>query len=336
MVGPIKKLRPWQYIGLGVLLLITIYLSGPRPASPQIVEALPEVPQDPQEAANYLEAKEAGLSIRPDNEARIIWANDSLRQRTPVSIVYLHGFTASQHEGEPVHVNIAQEMGANLLLTRLHSHGLITPEPLLDFTAEASIKSAQEALALGKALGEKVVLMGTSTGGTLALLLAALHPDDVDALVLYSPNIKINDPNAWLLNDPWGLQVARIVIGSDYRDIEADEIYKRYWNTHYRIESLPELQELIESTMTPEIFQQVKQPVFMGYYYKNESEQDLVVRVDAMKQMFAQLGTPESSKTERAYPETGAHVIISGLLSKDWETVQVETLDFLTNQAELN
>jgi alpha-beta hydrolase superfamily lysophospholipase len=80
-------------------------------------------------------------------------------------------------------------------------------------TAENLWESAQQAYAIGKQLGNKVILMGTSTGGTLALQLAAAYPE-IAGLVLYSPNIAINDPNAWILNNPWGLQIARLVKGS--------------------------------------------------------------------------------------------------------------------------
>lgn len=37
--------------------------------------------------------------LRPDNEARVVWA-DSIR-RTPC-VVFLHGFSASRREGDPV------------------------------------------------------------------------------------------------------------------------------------------------------------------------------------------------------------------------------------------
>jgi hypothetical protein len=40
--------------------------------------------------------------------------------------------------------------------------------------------------------------------------------------VLLSPNIAINDPNAWLLNDHWGLQIARLVVGGKYIEFKED------------------------------------------------------------------------------------------------------------------
>ena len=60
----------------------------------------------------------------------------------------------------------------------------------------------------------------------------------------------------------------------------------------------------------------------MLYYYKNEQEQDPVVKVGAMLKMFDQLGTPISKKQKIALPNTGNHVIGSSITSKDIEGVE--------------
>jgi esterase/lipase len=245
-------------------------------------------------------------------------------------MVYLHGFSASQAEGEPVHRDLAKKFGTNLYLSRLAEHGIDTTESMLNLTAEKFWASAQEALAIGKQLGNKVILIGTSTGGTLALKLAADYPD-IYALILLSPNIAINDPNAWILNNPWGLQVARMVKGSKYIDSEdTRDIYRKYWTYHYRIEAAVALEELLETTMNKETFQKVKQPTLMLYYYKDEVHQDSVVKVSPMKKMFTQLGTPAARKKEMAMPNTGNHVIGSYIRSKDVEGVEREIEKFMT------
>ena len=69
--------------------------------------------------------------------------------------------------------------------------------------------------------------------------------------------------------------------------------------------------------MTPEQFQKVKQPVFMGYYYKDEEHQDKVVSVPAMLAMFDELGTPADKKQKMAFPNAGEHVIASHFTSGD-------------------
>jgi alpha-beta hydrolase superfamily lysophospholipase len=45
---------------------------------------------------------------------------------------------------------------------------------------------------IAKKLGKKVIIMSTSTGGTLSLQLAAAFPE-IAGLVMYSPNIEINN-----------------------------------------------------------------------------------------------------------------------------------------------
>ena len=70
-------------------------------------------------------------------------------------MLYLHGFSASTEEGDPVHRNIALALKANLYLPRLSDHGLIEEEPMLNFTGQKYLDSAKEALAIAKKIGER-------------------------------------------------------------------------------------------------------------------------------------------------------------------------------------
>jgi pimeloyl-ACP methyl ester carboxylesterase len=209
----------------------------------------------------------------------------------------------------------------------LDAHGIDTTEPLLSFTADGVWNSAKEAYAIGKKLGKKVILMATSTGGTLALKLAAEYPD-IAGLILLSPNIAINDSKAWILNNHWGLQIAKLVAGKYRKAADTTAIYAQYWNNKYRIEATVQLEELLESTMKESTFKKVTQPVLLLYYYKDEEHQDPVVKVSAMKRMFDQLGTPEKLKRQVAVPNAGDHVIGSYIKSKDIQTVEAETEKF--------
>ena len=107
------------------------------------------------------------------------------------------------------------------------------------------------------------------------------------------------------------------------------EEYAKYWNNFYRIESLVALQELIETSMKKNTFNQVEQPVYLAYYYKNEEEQDPVVRVPAMLKMFDELGTDSSKKRKEAFPNTGNHVLASPIKSKDVAGIEEGTIRFL-------
>lgn len=316
-----------KWLGLTILVLILVYFMGPRPSRPIFSKELPSVPEEPGALVQYIEQQESRHKIKPDNEARIVWFEDSARNRTEYSVVYLHGFSASQEEGDPVHTHFASTFGCNLYLARLAEHGIDTTEVLLNYTADKAWESAKEAYVIGKKLGKKVILMSTSTGGTLALKLAAEYPD-IAGLILLSPNIAINDPNAWLLNNHWGLQIARMIKGKYNKSKDTSAIYAQYWNNKYRMESTVQLEELLESSMKESTFKKISQPTLLLYYYKDEDNQDPVVKVSAMKRMFDQLATPEAQKRAFAVPHAGDHVIGSAIKSKDVQTVQVHCRKF--------
>jgi pimeloyl-ACP methyl ester carboxylesterase len=316
-----------KWLGIIVLVLIIIYFLGPHPTPPKYAKQLPEVPASAADLEKYIATAEAAHKIKPDNEARILWLNDSLKQQTEYAVVYLHGFSASQEEGDPVHYQFAQQFGCNLYLSRLAAHGLDTTEPMATLTADELWNSAKDAYAIGKKLGKKVILMATSTGGSLALKLAAEYPE-IAGLLLLSPNIAINDPNAWALNNPWGLQIAHLVQGKYNLSSDTTAIYKQYWYHQYRMESAVALQDFLETSMKASLFEKIKQPTLLLYYYKDEEHQDPVVKVSAMKRMFRQLGTPDSLKREVAIPNAADHVLGSYIKSKDIAKVQQECEKF--------
>jgi esterase/lipase len=319
-----------RFFGILIVLAILVYVFGPKPPKPELNKDLPSISASIVNVESFVQKKESGFSIKPDNESRIIWAKDSIKERTNYCVLYLHGFSASWYEGYPAHVNFAKHFGCNLYIPRLHDHGLVTEDALMDMTPDKLWESAKEALMIARNLGKKVIIMSTSTGGTLGLKLAADFPEYVDGLILYSPNIRINNSSAFVLSKPWGLQIGRKVNGSKYRipneDFESKEC--EYWNCKYRMEAVVYLQQLVEATMKKETYENVTAPVFLGYYYKDEQHQDETVRVDAMLEMFDELGTMPDKKVKMAFPEAGQHVIACELTSGSVDEVIAATLKF--------
>ncbi len=322
-------MRFYKKIFLIMLPVVLVLMFGPKPLNPNYNKTLPIVPTSAIELEQYVLLQEKQHHLKPNNEARIIWENDSTKQVTDYAIVYLHGFSASQEEGNPVHRNIAKKFGCNLYLARLAAHGIDTTEALVNMTANNLWESAKQAYTIGKRLGKKVILISTSTGGTLAIKLAAEYPE-IAGNILYSPNIAINDKNAWFLNNSWGLQVARLVKGSNYNIIKSDTaIYKNYWNDKYRLEATTELEELLETTMNKETFSKIHQPSLALYYYRDDAHQDNVVKADAIKNMMQEINTTASQKKCIALPNVANHVLASPILSKDIASVENETTKFL-------
>jgi pimeloyl-ACP methyl ester carboxylesterase len=202
---------------------------------------------------------------------------------------------------------------------------------MMNLTADNNWESVKQALAIGKQLGNKVIVMGTSTGGTNALQLAAAYPNDVAALVLLSPNIAINNDKAYLLNKHWGTQLAELVTGHDH-NVSNDTLlpfYKQYWYYRYPYKGAAALQEILATSMLPETFAKIKQPSLLLYYYKDPVHQDSVVRVDAELRMFDELGTPPALKRKQAMPNAGNHVLGSYIKSHDVEGVQQQIALFM-------
>jgi hypothetical protein len=103
----------------------------------------------------------------------------------------------------------------------------------------------------------------------------------------------------------------------------------KYWSKRLHINAYTSLAVLVKSKMNAETFKNVRQPLFMGYFYKNEEIQDKVVSIPAMLTMYEQLGTPEPDKRKIPFPEAGDHVITSPIKTEQWKPVLDASISFL-------
>ncbi len=319
--------RGITFIAVPVVVLGSIFALGPKASFPDFDPAIAPIAMSLEDLDAFIAAKESEVAnLKPNNQSRIIWA-DSIRQ-TDFAVVYLHGFSASGMEGDPVHINFAKKFGWNLYIPRLAGHGIEDEDAFAGLTPQDLIDSAKEAIAIGQLLGKKVIVMSTSTGGTLSIYLAATNPEAIFAQILYSPNIDLYSQAADILTYPWGLHIGQMVEGERryLHDVEGEA--RNYWTMTYRLEGVVTLKYLMEHTMKPEIFRKIKQPLFLGYYYKNEEEQDHIVSVEAMQQFFNEAGTSNDNKIKRAFPEANHHVICSRFRSKAVDEVTSETIRF--------
>lgn len=318
-----------KYTLLILVALLLLYLSGPTLPKPVLNQDLPVITGS---VENFVSAANSapGIQIRPGCEAKILWANDSIKSPTEFVLLYLHGFSASRREGYPVNEDFARQFGCNAYLARLASHGLVTDLPLIDMTPERLYESAKEALVVAQQLGKRVIIMGCSTGCTLALKLAADFPGRVEALILYSPNIKIKQKSAVMLSGNWGLEIARLTYRGKTREVKYDSMSEmcKFWYCSYRLESTVYLQQLLDATMNEELFARITCPTFVAYYYKNEAQQDPVVEVKAALRMYRELGTPTAKKRAVAFPEAGNHVLACDLTSGAVAEVRSSTYQF--------
>lgn len=322
-------MKIFAWVIIIIILLLIVYFAGPKPKIPTLNFKISDgmVSENLMVLEKEINEKEQSIpGIRPDNQARIVWADTANKSKTEYCVVYMHGFSASCGEGYPVNLNFAKRYGCNMYMARLSEHGIKSEDELLNLTPENYLESAKEAVNIGRQLGEKVILMATSTGGTLSLALASENPC-IHALVLYSPNIEVADKQSNIFLKPWGLQIARLMKGK-YNEFDDPPEVQKYWNSKYRLEAVQAMKVLVEATMTQSTFEKINQPLFLGYYYKNEDEQDETVSVKRMLEMYEQINTPENLKWKIAFPEAGCHAIPSSIYNKNVKKVEVKTFQF--------
>ena len=211
--------------------------------------AVPEVPgADALDA--WLAAREAEVPALRDGEAAsVVWAG-APGARTDLALVYVHGFSAGVHEIRPVPERVAAALGANLHFARLSGHGrdgAAMAEPAVrDWAADLA-----RAMAVGRALGDRVVVVGTSTGATLAALLAAEpamapHREGLAGVALIAPNFAVANPAARLLSMPAARVWAPWVAGAE-RSFEAlNPDHGARWTTTYPTVALLPMQALVD------------------------------------------------------------------------------------------
>ena len=322
-------MRKRRIVLAAALVLGAVAALGPRAQRRELTVRLPAVPTAPLQLQAWVDAHEAAQpGVRPDNHARIVWADPQHPARTTCAIVYLHGFGASQGEGAPVHRELARDFGCNLYLSRLPGHGLIAPDAMRGLDAQRLVDGAARALAIGHALGERVIVIGTSMGGALALELAAQQPQAVDALVLWSPLVRERDDRLASMFWPWGGVFMRYAYnrGNEIVPQHGDSLH---WSKAIHLDGYRSVAVLSRSALNPLTFARIHTPAFVGYYYRDEKNQDSTVSVPAILGMFDQLGTLARLKRKQDFPDAGAHVIASAVYSKSVEAVHRRSREFL-------
>jgi alpha-beta hydrolase superfamily lysophospholipase len=272
---------------------------------------------------NYFETVESAYSdITPGTEKRIVWAGQS-ETRTKVSVLYLHGFSATSEEIRPVPDRVAQALGANLVFTRLAGHGR-PGAAMAEVTVQDWMQDLAEALAAARAVGDRVVVIATSTGATL-MTAAALDDDlsrDVAALVLVSPNYGVNHPMAPLLTWPAARVWLPLIAGKERSFPVRSADHERYWTTSYPSVAVLPMAALVKAVMRLKV-EEVRLPALFWF-----SKRDKVVRPDLTADVAARWGGETRIVNRNPGPEDDpyAHVMAGDVMSPGQTDVAVEDI----------
>lgn len=263
----------------------------------------------------YLALKEKTASLEyaltPGAEKRVVWAGEP-GARTKRVVIYLHGFSATRQEIAPVPELVAKSLGANLFETRLASHGRLDNGPM-DAAAEAWVNDGVEALAVGRALGDELILIGTSTGATVAAAVAS-HPDfeSVSGLVFVSPNFGPARAGSSIAIGPYGPQIMRALAGEYLSWDAANEGQETFWTTRYRYSAVIEMMRLLELALQEAPAIDVDQAMLVY------SPKDDVVSVEKLLLNFELLNSSEKTVLRIDEPASlSPHVLTGDILGPE-------------------
>lgn len=293
---------------LGVIFLMNIF--GPREPVDWDISFRDAELGDNVDA--YLQKTEAQFDdIIEGAEKEVIWAG-SPGAVTTVSIVYIHGFSATKQEIRPVPDKIAAALGANLYFTRLTGHGRGGPA-MTQATANDWLNDAAEAIAIGRSIGQEVIVLATSHGGTLTSMIS-LDPvlmQGVKGITFLSPNFGLANKMSGILTIPFARTIVPMVAGKErFWNAHNDE-HAKWWTTRYpTVAVLPMAASLRTAAGLP--FHEVKIPALFIF-----SPDDQVVRADAIRRTASLWGGPtETWEVELGdADDPSSHVLAGDILS---------------------
>jgi pimeloyl-ACP methyl ester carboxylesterase len=252
----------------------------------------------------YLANAESGIAgITPGAEKQIVWSDTANKTKTPISLVYLHGFSATLEETRPMPDIMAKDLGANIFYTRLAGHGR-DGEALAEATVNDWYNDTAEALSIGRAIGERVIVIGVSTGATFATW-AASKPelmDKIAGMVLVSPNYGVNNPSASLLTLGAARQWVPLLAGAERSFETSSPEHAKWWTSSYPTVALLPMMASVQHVTGLEV-ENFTVPSLFVYH-----PADQVVRSDLTRQIAERWG---------ARTKAGAQTLIHEVLEAE-------------------
>jgi esterase/lipase len=259
----------------------------------------------------YIAKREANTpNLRAGLGREIIWAFPASKAKTPIAVVYVHGFSASKGEVRPLPDLVAKALGANLYYTRLTGHGQ-DGAAMATATVNDWANDYAEAMAIGRALGEKVLIISTSMGGgltTWGLTEPALSENIIGA-VFISPNYGVQAAGSEILTMPFGKQLANLIAGKERSFKPENELHGSLWTPTYPTDAVIPMAGLTALAVAEPV-EQIKTPALFIY-----SKTDKVIKPELVEAIEARWGGPKQILAVEKNDDPYSHVIAGDALS---------------------
>ncbi|MEO0381566.1 MAG: alpha/beta hydrolase [Pseudomonadota bacterium] len=298
------------FIGVCIAAVAVLWVFGPYEDATLIPDGQVV---DPDLDAHFARVEARFEDITPGVEKQVIWAGEAGVQ-TDWAILYVHGFSATSQEVRPVPDRVAEALGANLIFTRLAGHGR-DGAALATGSVQGWATDLDEGLQAARIAGRRVLIMSTSTGGSLVAALAqnTAMMERVEGLIFVSPNFGVANPLGRLLSWPAARYWLPPLAGAERRFEPRNEDHGTYWTTRYPSVAVMPMAALIDAANAVDHPRHTIPALFWF------SLADEVVRPDITAQVAADWG----ARADVVNPVMGpmddpqSHVIAGDIMSPD-------------------
>ena len=266
---------------------------------------LPDLP----ELDAWLASSEAAVGgVREGCAKQIVWADGPKKTKTVV--VYVHGFSATLGEVRPLPDMVADALGANLFFTRLSGHGQ-DGAAMGRATVEDWHNDTAQALAIGAALGDEMIVIGCSTGCTL-LTSALAQGAKAKGVVHLSPNYGLRNILARTLLKAPGIRTwGRFLVGRNQSFKPRSEAHAKFWTLKYDTNAVFTMADTVTQCLAEPI-ESIQTPAYFAF-----CENDRVVSPSVTRQVMARWAGPTTADILVQGPEddSDGHVMAGEVLS---------------------
>ena len=260
----------------------------------------------------YLKNKESQFSdLKKNVQKKIVWSRKK-NTKTKISIVYIHGFSASSEEVRPLPDLIGKDISANIFYTRLTGHGRSSDAMGLSSISNW-VNDLHEAIEIGSRIGQKVILISTSTGGTLSAI-SALNENLSKTILGYifiSPNFGINHKLANLISWPYSEYWLHLFIGKTRTIKPRNELDKKFWTLSYPTKALIPMARLVKKINNKD-FSNVNNPALF-YFSMDDKVVEPKKTVEFIENWGGKTKTINVKMSE--FDDKYSHVIAGDILS---------------------
>ena len=219
--------------------------------------------------------------LRQNIGKKILWAGKS-SQKTSLSIVFIHGFSATRVELSPVIEEVAKSLGANVFFTRLTGHGQ-DGIALSDATFDDWISDTNEAIRIGEVIGDEVILIGSSTGCSLIHCILEAQKK-VKSVIYVSPNFGPSSYKGHFLRLPGAKWFIPLILGNEHSFTPKNSEHARCWTTRYPTKALfPVKDSVVAASLANH--SKIKLPILFWF-----SDYDKVVSPKATRRIISKMG----------------------------------------------